>query len=189
MSWNINAVKTKIEKDNVLSLFSKFDVSINEIKTQCQVSVAGYLSIMSRDGAHPHRDRTCVLVKDHLWPYVTEMGVSVPGQVWFKLKCVPDTLFGFCYIPPPDSPYFSFVALGRIQEKIKTNSYNRCVLLDDFNARYGNSVRELPVDLGLRDLSYPNIEDLVRIANDNAKALLGMCTDEHLLVLNNLKTC
>ena len=162
----------------MLSLFAKFDVvllSLNEIKTQCQISVPGYLSIVSRDSAHPHRGRggTCELVKDHLRPYVTEIDASVPDQVWFKLKCVPDTLFGFCYLPPPDSPYFSYVALGRIQEKIKTNSYNRCVLLGDFNARYGNGLRELPASFSLNDVSYPDIVDPIRIANDNAKSAVG----------------
>ena len=141
ISWYINTVKTKIEKDNVLPLLpllANFNVvGLNEFKTKCHISVSGYFSLVSQKSAHPHHSFTCVLVKDRLEPYVTSVGVSVPHQVWFELKCVPDTLLGFCYILSPDSPYFSFVPLGTIQEKIKTSNCNRCVLLSDFNAHCG----------------------------------------------------
>ena len=37
-------------------------------------------------------------------------------------------------------------------------------------------------------MSYPEIVDPVRVPNDNSNALISICTDEHMLVLNNLKT-
>ena len=48
-------------------------------------------------------------------------------------------------------------------------------------------VHELPVSLGIDDVSYPDIIDLVRRVNGNAKALVEICMEEHLLVLKNLK--
>ena len=37
-------------------------------------------------------------------------------------------------------------------------------------------------------MSYPDTVNPVRIAIDKTKALVGICRDEHLLVLNNPKT-
>ncbi|KAG0724000.1 hypothetical protein GWK47_041536 [Chionoecetes opilio] len=54
------------------------------------------------------------------------------------------------------------------------------------NARFGAAVCELPVTLGLDQYSYPNIPDRVQ-PNDNANALLGICIDERLLIVNNLR--
>ncbi len=81
MSWNINALKNKIEKGDVLGLLTDYDVSLNETKTQCHISVPGYFSMVSRDSAYLHRGGTCVQLKDHLRPYVTE--AVVPDRVWF----------------------------------------------------------------------------------------------------------
>ncbi len=57
------------------------------------------------------------MIRQHLNCDVIELDASITDQVWFKLKCVPDVLFGFCYVPPPDSTYFSFALLSSIQEK------------------------------------------------------------------------
>lgn len=105
---------------------------------------------------------------------------------WFKNDTLKCRIYTKCCV---DSPYFSLVSLGWIQEKIKTCNCNRCVLLGDFNARYGLSMRELPVSFGVEDVSNADIVDPVRLANGNAKALVGIWRDEQLLVLNNLKIC
>ncbi len=75
------------------------------------MSVPGYVSYISRDANNPHRGGTCVLIKQNLNCDVIELDVSTADQVWFRFKCVPDVLFGFCYVPPPDSPYFRLALL------------------------------------------------------------------------------
>ena len=59
--------------------------------------------------------------------------------------CVTGVLFG-CYVPPLYSPYFSYVSFSSMQAKLKTSEHhNGCIVVGDFNARFGNTVRELPV--------------------------------------------
>ena len=159
VSWNINAVRTKMERDGVLKMLQEFDiVSINEIKTPRFVSLPGYVSYISRDRNNPHRGGTCVFIKHHLSQFVTDVDVSIVDQVWFKLSCATGVLFGCCYVPPPDSPYFSYASFSSMQAKLKTSEHhNGCILIGDFNARFGNSVCNLPVCLEMQHLSYPVI--------------------------------
>lgn len=189
MSWNVNGVRTKLEKVYVYNLLLNYDViCLYEIKTPLSVSFPGYVSYISRDANNPHRGGTCVLIKQHLNCYVAELDVTCTDQVWFKLKCIPDVLFGFCYVPPPDSPYFSLTLLSNIQEKIKSSPpSNGCVVMGDMNARFGSAVLELPGRLGCEQYSYTDIPDRVQ-PNDNANALLGVCIDEKLIIVNNLCT-
>ena len=53
-----------------------------------------------------------------------------------------------------------------------------------------NTVRNkgLSEALGLEQCSYPNVPDLIRTTNNNASALLGICIEGNLIMLNNLKT-
>lgn len=46
---------------------------------------------------------------------------------------------------------------------------------------------ELPVNLGRLQCSYPSVPDPLRTPNENANVFLGICKDEKLLVLNNLR--
>ena len=120
MSWNINSVKTKIEKINVESLLSNYDIiCLNEIKTSLPVLFPAYTSYVSYDKSNGNRGGTCVFIKQYLNNYVYDMDKSIADQVWFKLKCVPGVLFGACYIPPSDSEYFNFMQFSSIQEKSK----------------------------------------------------------------------
>ena len=82
-------------------------VSLNEIKTDLKVSLPGYVEYRGVKEKSAHRGGTVVFVKNYLSPYVSSVDVSTDDQVWLVLKCMPSTLFGFCYIPPSDSPYFS----------------------------------------------------------------------------------
>ena len=122
MSWNINSVKTKLEKTNVYNIINDYDiVSLNEIKTPLSISCPGYKSITSRDSNNPNRGGTCVLIKNKLSSQVTQVDISKPDQVWLKLKYQPGILFGFIYIPPHDSFYFNAASFSYIQEKLRKN--------------------------------------------------------------------
>ena len=187
MSWNINSVKTKLEKTNVYNIINDYDiVSLNEIKTPLSISCPGYKSITSRDSNNPNRGGTCVLIKNKLSSQVTQVDISKPDQVWLKLKCQPGILFGFIYIPPHDSFYFNEASFSYIQEKNKEEStVSRCIIIGDVNARMGNKVRELPVHLDLRDLSYPTIPDPIANANINGNLIYSICCENKLLIVNN----
>ena len=138
--------------------------------------------------ALPNRGGTCVLIKNYLSSQLTEIDISKPDQVWLNLRCLPSILFGFLYIPPHDSPYFSETRFSSIQEKLKTEkSVRECVLVGDINARMGRKVIELPEHLDVNDLSYPTIPDTVQVPNGNANMTFSLCCDEKLVILNNAK--
>ena len=61
-------------------------------------------------------------------------------------------------------------------------------MMGDLNARFGISVQQLPREINLSHFSYPFVPDPLPNPNDNALVLLGMCIDERLLIINNLKT-
>ena len=189
MSWNINAVKTKLEKTNVYDMIKEYDlISLNEIKTPLKISCPGYISLTSRDMSNPSRGGTCVLIKNQLISQVSGLDLSIPDQVWLQLKYLPGILFGFVYVPPHDSPYFSETSFSAIQEKLKTvSSVNECIIVGDINARLGKKLRELPDDLDINDLSYPTIPDQIQTANTNANIIYSMCCEEKLAIVNNAK--
>ena len=59
MSWNINSVKTKIEKRDVELMLNSYDiVCLNEIKTNLPISFPGYVSYVSYDRANGNRGGT-----------------------------------------------------------------------------------------------------------------------------------
>ncbi len=102
ISWNINSIKTKIEKDHVESILNNYDIiCLNEIKTNLPVFFPGYVSYVSCGKESYNRGGTCVLVKNSLSRYVFDVDKDTTDQVWFKLKCVPEA----CYIPPSDSDF------------------------------------------------------------------------------------
>ena len=60
------------------------------------------------------------------------------------------------------------------------------MIIGDMKARLGISVRELLGRMDVVGISYPVIPDPVPTPNDNARAMLGICVEEQLLVV---KTC
>ena len=182
-------MKTKLEKINVYDTIKEYDlVSLNEIKTPLKVTCPGYIVLSSRDMANPNRGGTCVLIKNQLFPQVTDVDLSKPDQVWLQLRCFPGIIFGFIYIPPHDSQYFNETSFSAIQEKLKADkSIRECVIVGDVNARMGKKLRELPDNLDLENLSYPSIPDPIQVPNGNANIVFSMCCEENLAVVNNAK--
>ena len=189
MSWNVNSIKTKLEKQNVLNIIKEYDmIGLNEIKTPLPISCPGYRSITSRDSKNPDRGGTCVLIKSQLSSQVIEIDISKPDQVWLKLKCLPGIIFGFLYIPPHDSPYFNEASFSYIQEKLKEEStVNSCIIIGDLNTRMGERVKDLPFYLDLPDLSYPTIPDPVINPNTNGNLLYSICSEDKLIIVNNAR--
>ena len=146
------------------------------------------MSLTSRDMSNPSRGGTCVLIKNQLVPQLSGVDLSKPDQVWLQLRCFPSILFGFVYIPPQDSPYYSETSFSAIQEKLKSEKcVKECVIVGDVNARLGKKIRELPDNLNRDDLSYPDIPDSIQAPNGNANIIFSMCCEEKLAIVNNAK--
>lgn len=94
--------------------------------------------------------------------------------------------------PPSDSPYYNHFCFSAIQEKIRSSGSDKeFVIIGDLNSRFGLSVRNLTVKSEIPDshlYAYPLLPDDVSVANDNAYILGTICSDNDLLVLNNLST-
>ncbi len=77
---------------------------------------------------------------------------SIDDQVWMQLRNVHGVLFGFCYIPPSDSQYYSLSTFSYIEEKLSEFMLiNGYVILGDANARFGKTVKPLLVPLNVSD--------------------------------------
>ena len=146
LSWNINSVKTKLEKNSVRDLLYKYDlISLNEIKTPLPVSLPGYVTFTSSVRGSPERGGTVLLVKNHLSKCIINIDTSVEDQIWLQLNIAPRCQFGFCYITPADSQYYSHESFLAIQEKICSNyTHPECLFIGDMNTRFGRLARELP---------------------------------------------
>ena len=110
ISWNINGAKSKLENLNVYNFLSSFDIiCLNEVKSSMYISFPGYVSYRSKhvSGAPALRGGTVVLIRNCLSSQVYNIDNNIIDQVWLQIQCVPDIMFGFCYVPPTDSPYFS----------------------------------------------------------------------------------
>ena len=110
-----------------------------------------------------------LLVKDYyISKYVTSVDTSVGDQVWIQFSFVPKCLFGFCYIPPPDSEHYSHDTFVSIPEKIKTSECQEVCITGDLNTRFGSKVDPLKnVEIPNRDyLSYPTLADDVLVLRE-----------------------
>ena len=167
VSWNIGGCKTKLEKRNVEEFLLRYDIVVlNEVKTSLHVCLPGYVSYMSYNKNCSHRGGTTIMLTNAISREVTVMDTSVPDQVWFQLRTVPKVVFGACYVPPSDSPYFTHGEFASMQERIMDNDRDYAYLiLGDMNARFGGSVRRIVTN---NTYTYPYIPDDVNTPNDNA---------------------
>ena len=190
ITWNINGAKTKIEKSHVQNFLLEYDiVALNEVKTPLRVCLPGYVPFKSVTKENANRGGTLVMVKNSLASLVYNVDTSTVDQVWFQLQCAPGITFCFGYVPPTDSPYYSHSLFASIQERIIESS-NEFFIMGDLNARFGRRVREIPGRSEIpqaHEYTYPVIPDDVNNPNDNSYILAALCSDNNMLVLNNLK--
>ena len=117
---------------------------------------------------------------------VISIDVSTPNQVWFQLRNIPKVVFGACYIPPSDSPFFSHMEFASMQERLTSETTsNRYIIFGDMNARLGRCVRDIT---NCDNFTYPDLPDDVTTPSDNVYLLSSICKDHDLVVINNLKT-
>lgn len=118
------------------------------------------------------------------------MNHSVIDQVCFQFSCFVGVVFGFCYIPSHGLPYYNYSSFSAIKDikRIFDNS-KEFITIGDVNSKFGLSIRNLPIKSELPDshfYTYPYLPDDVSVENDSAYVLGRMCSDNDLLVLNDL---
>ncbi len=159
-------------------------MSINEVKVPLPVTLSGYKSYRSGIVGPGACGGTAVLVKNWLSEAVFDVNMSIGDQVWMQIRDIPGVLFGFCYIPPSDSQYYSLSTFSYIEEKLSEFKLNGYVILSDMNARFGKNVMDLVVPLSVSDkdhVSYPVIADDINAPNDNAIIISAVCTENSML--------
>jgi len=155
---------------------------------------SGYIAYRSKhvSGTASRRGGTIVFIKNYLANYVYNIDIGIVDQVWFQLHCVPGVMFGACYIPPSDSTYFTPQTFANLHEKMSDYNENiEFLILGDMNARFGSSVRNIPLRSTTPDISlctYPSIPDDIQSPNNNSFLLSSLCVDNKMLVVNNLQT-
>ncbi len=113
LSWNLNGVCTKLEKSYVRQLLYEYDIiSIDEVKTPLPVMLSGCKSYKSGVVGSGARGGTVILVKNWMSEAVFDVDISIGDQVWMQISNIPGVLFGFYYIPPSDSQYYSLSAFS-----------------------------------------------------------------------------
>ena len=140
-------------------------IGLNEVKTTLRVSLPGYVSYRSVCNVSGHRGGTVVLVKNYLSSSVMKVDTTTQDQVWLQLKCITNVIFGFCYVPPSDSPYYTYQSFSTMQEKMtEAISGMKFCIIGDLNSRFGTYVKCLPARSEIPDAgnySYPIIPDNV----------------------------
>ena len=182
--WNVNGIRNKLESRNVLQWLLKHDIIfLSETKTNCDFHVPGFNVIIGKMKS-PNRGGVALLVRNALSDKISFVDVSYSEQIWAKFSFLPQVIFGGCYVPPSDSIYYSDEDFAHIQSKCIQYGDMRCVLLGDFNAKFGCAVNELVNnEPTLRYLPCdPN-----RRGNSNGSKLLNICRDSGILLVNNIQ--
>ncbi len=72
MAWDINAVKTKLEKSHVQTLLLDYDISLSETKTQLNVNLPGFVTFRRVNSVSSHGlKREDIPRLRHFWETVT----------------------------------------------------------------------------------------------------------------------
>lgn len=179
-TWNINAVRTKLDKDEIRSFFNCVDIiCLNEIKTQIRFTIPGYVSYINAQDSN--RGGVAVLVRKDVNRLLSHVDYSTKDQIRFQLKCWPRITFIACYIPPEDSPYFNLDSIASLSSTFQSDPEMLFVVLGDLNCRYGELCDRF-LETSDMPWSYRDITDTK--PNRNAKRLIDVL--ESLIMLNGL---
>ena len=166
-------------------------ICLNEVRTSLTVSFPGYVGYRSSMRGPAHRGGTIVFLKNAINKAVIHVDTTIEDQVWIRFSFASKMLFGFCYVPPFESQYYSHASFASIQEKLKSScNVDKFVVIGDMNARFGEFVRNMIDFLEIPNgclYSYPEIPDPVHYPTENAYVLSTICVECNMLVLNNLK--
>ena len=154
---------------------------LSELKCVFAFKIPGFYSVRSKCiPKESGRGGVVVLIKNYLWPCVIDMDAR-KDQLWFKLSCVPQTVFGAVYVSPSDSPYFTPQAFANIQEKGYEG--NKVIIIGDFNARLGSLAHFNDASVCLEYM-----DNTDKITNDNGRSIRSLCHLLDLAPVNHAKT-
>ena len=153
-------------------------VFLSEIKTSVNLSVTGYMTILSNT-KNGLRGGCAVLVKNSLCIEILSLDITHNDQIWINFRFDPHTLYGGCYIPPHDSPNYDIECHANLQEIIKLNPDKDILLLGDMNARFGASIMNLVNDLQMANLQYVP-------SNDPVGGLMKMLVRHYICVVRTI---
>jgi hypothetical protein len=77
-----------------------------------------------------------------------------PEAIWFSLNFARDIVFGTCYIPPEDSPYYEEAHFANIQARLLNEQSKHYLIIGDLNARVGtlNELLKMSVHYHMTEL-------------------------------------
>lgn len=180
ISWNIGGVRSKMESQVCKTLFDGFDIiMLSEIKCTYPFALPGYQCIRSSviEGEEG-RGGVAVLFKNAISTYVYAVEKH-KDLISFKLKHAPALTVVAVYLPPRDSPYFSFTTLSLINEICKRDA-NNVLIIGDLNARMNTEQFQLPG----RGITYEPNDD--QQTNLNGNDVASLLKDNDLHPLNHL---
>ena len=180
--WNIRGVKNKLENDDLLTKFLKYDVLwVAEIKSSINAHIPGFICYRNTE-RYTNHGGICVYLKNALEKYISSVHFDGDNTIWVCFVFQPDIMFGASYIPPEDSSYFRPQMFGRLQSVLKTEGKS-FILFGNFNSKI-DSLKDLTEDrLYFR---YP--DQFPQNHNNHGAKLKSICADNNMLVVNNLVT-
>ena len=155
-------------------------VVLSEIHRATVKHAPGFVPIVANNTSPNHRGGVAVLFKYSIYNEVFNIDKSVSEQLWFRLRSVPGVKFCGAYIAPSESQYFNESSLPELQAKSSGDDLTY-VIIGDLNARCGNQVHQL--ESKRHEVRYTPIDTVV---NSNGREITQICSDNSLLVLNNL---
>ena len=167
----------------MLTWMTKHDIVVlSEIHRATVKHAPGFVPIVAKNDSPSHRGGLAILFKHSIYPEVYDIDKSVSEQIWFKLSSIPSVQFCGVYVAPADSPYTNDSSLAEIQARTVSDDLHY-VIVGDFNARCGDGVHELVQQNPI--LQYRIVDTAV---NSNGRDILQVCTDNNLVILNNLQS-
>ena len=138
VSWNVNAVKSKLANPRVQHFLCTHDViCLFELKTPLEINLPGYKTFRNHNTTNNHRGGCAILIKNYLQDNLQSIKSITSDTMLLKLNSTPSLTIAACYLPPTDSPYYSVDGIASLQATIKENPDEYFVALGDFNARGG----------------------------------------------------
>ncbi len=114
--------------------------------TPLPVIFPGYFSNKSSVRGSLERGGTVISIKNYSSKSIDSVDVGIEKLICVQLRHAPKYLFGFCYVPPADSRYYSHDYFSSVQEKLKTcEMCKEYCIIGDMKARFGQYVRSLLV--------------------------------------------
>jgi hypothetical protein len=156
---------------------------ISEVKTGMKVSIPGFITYHNVDVENCHRGGIILLVKHRLTPFILNVDVTAPSQIWIRFSFCKDLLLGGCYIPPVDSDYSDPAIIGQLQAKLRNPDGLLPILLGDINARMWD-VDVLSSMWPEGDGLYQGLED--ETINPQGRMIVQLCKDTQCAILNHL---